>query len=109
MEIKTRKDYEKNHEDFKEVKNEDLYDYFNAIKDMYERLSTEVSYRIMINYENKMAIGYEKFKNFAKDCKYKVKKERSIDCEKQGMICCMDFCPIFEKWDPVKENALPTE
>ena len=51
MEIKTRKDYEKNHEDFKEVKNEDLYDYFCAIKDIYERLSAEISYRIMINYE----------------------------------------------------------
>lgn len=45
--IQTEKEYDENHERFKEMKDRDLYDYFLAISEIYEQISAEVAYRIL--------------------------------------------------------------
>lgn len=47
MKINTIKEYEENAKDFESVSDEDLADYFTAIQDLYDRVSSEVCRRIM--------------------------------------------------------------
>ena len=47
MKINTIKEYEENAKDFEGISNEDLADYFEAIQDLYDRVSAEVCRRIM--------------------------------------------------------------
>lgn len=56
--IQTEKEYEENHKRFKEIDDKALYDYFLAISDIYEQVSTEVAYRLLrkekvVNHESK--------------------------------------------------------
>lgn len=46
MKITSKEEYEENHESLKEVSDEFLYDLFNSVKDLYDRLSAEIAYRI---------------------------------------------------------------
>ena len=47
MKINTTKEYEENAKDFAEISDKDLADYFEAIQDLYDRVSSEVCRRIM--------------------------------------------------------------